>query len=206
MTKITKPTPVTNYKITSKSHAGTLPKPTEDVGVIHQKSDAHNSPDHRSGNEHHLMDTFYENTYNLKHSFNRVTDLNEEGESLKHYFKAHKREILLGATSLIEDINRLIQECVQCDFSLGTHFYFLLESIIVSFEKDLNAIGIHFFEDCLYLNAKFFYETMVEAHEKFDFIFTPNSGLMDQCVLIHEKIRSVRESHFTEGQFIDIKG
>lgn len=205
MSKVTKVSPISNYRVVSKSNS----KPntsTPNVGIIHQKSDAHNSPEHRSGNEHHLMDTFYENTYNLKASFNRVTHLNEEKQSLKHYFKAHKREVTQGATALVEDLNRLIQESIQCDYSMGTHFYFLIESILHEFDGPLKNIGIHFHEDCLYLNANFFYQKLVDDYESFTFIFKSQSGLLDRCIQVHSKLTRVKETQFTEGQFIDIMG
>lgn len=205
MSKVTKVSAISNYSVVSKSNSKPAPS-VQNIGVIHQKSDAHNSPQHRSGNEHHLVDTFYENTYNLKASFNRITHLNDEKDHLKHYFIAHKREVFQGATALVEDLNRLIQESIQCDYTMGTHFYFLLESVFNEFEAKLKAIGIHYHEDCLYLNVKFFYKTLVEDHEKFKFIFEPHAGLMDRCITIHSKLLNVKETQFTEGQFIDILG
>lgn len=204
MSKITKPSAVNNYAVVSQSNT----KPTnskDSVQKIHVKSDVHNSPDHRSQNEYNLLDTFYENTYNLKASFNRVTTFNEESASSKHYFISNKREILLGATSMVEDINRLIHASIKIDHHMGTHFHFLMESILHTYEKALLKIGIAYDSVTLALDAHQFYEMLLECPADFKFIFEPVTGLIDRCVELDHKIQNVYHNNATEGQFLDLR-
>lgn len=202
MSRITKPVALRSIRLEGHTHHELKRFP---LGV-YSKSDANNSPHENSNNQHQLLDTFYENTYKLKASFLKITSQNDDENALKNYFKAHKKEILIGANAFIEDINRLISESLKCDYSLGTHFNLLLETILSAFEQHLMAIGIFINDGCLFLSERLFYQTFLEDHEKFNFIFEPEEGLMDKCIWVHEKIAHVSESKHTEGQFIDIKG
>lgn len=202
MTKITKPVAIGSIRLEGHSHHELKRFPLS----IYAKSDANNSPHQSSNNQHQLLDTFYENTYNLKASYLKITSQNDDENALKNYFKAHKKDILVGANAFIEDINRLISESLKCDYALGTHFNLLLENLLITFEPQLMAIGIFINDGCLFLSERLFYQTFLEDHEKFNFLFQPEDGLMDKCIWVHEKITHVNESKHTEGQFIDIKG
>lgn len=202
MSKVTKTSSVYNYQIDFHGHGKFKQMP---LG-IRPKAETHNSPNHSSDNQHQLLDAFYEHTYNLKSSYLRITSSNDDENALTHYFKAHKKEILLGAIGLVDDLNRILLDSLQCDYKLGTQFNILVHNILNSFESRLNDIGIFLSEDCVYLSERIFYQTLLTSYEKFAFIFAPNDGLMDQCSKIHEKILEVKNSKGTEGHFVDLKG
>ena len=166
------------------------------------RSEVHNNPDHRSGNERYILDAFYSNAHNLKASFIRLTT---DKETLKQYYKTHEEEVILGAENLILAINGLMSDSRLCDANYGTHFTFLIESIIHDYESHLGKIGIQFSKKKLVVNKYAFFNHICTSPDDFQFLFKSPDGLIDTLSKIYYKIVNISQSSKVEGQIIDFR-
>lgn len=205
MSKITKVPKIDNYRTTSPAQNSSV-KRYDDFFRIQHKSDVHNTPERSSSNEDQLLDLFYEKSHLLKQLYLHITRDNNDEQTIHYYFKTHKQGIRTGAKALVEDINRLIQSSIQCDYEMNTHFYFWIESLILEKESQLLAIGIRFANKCLYLDTYTFYHALTHHYEHFIFLFEPQVGFMDQCARLNDKIKNMKVKHFTKGQYLDTLG
>ncbi len=204
MANISKSPIVSNYRNVSSSKVKSTSN-TEPVKHVYGKGEVHNNPDHRSGNENYIIDTFYSGIHNLMASYNRLSTHEDQKQSTAQYYKAHKNEVLKGASSLVSGINDLVGQSRDCDQRYGTHFKFLVESILTDFVDALKAIGIHYERDVVYLDRKQFLAELIENPEIFTFLFAPQSGLIDRLSSIHYKIEHILKGFESEGQIIDYR-
>ncbi len=195
---------VSNYRNVSASKVKSTSKSTP-VQNIYGKGEVHNNPDHRSGNDRYLIDTFYSNIHNLMASYNRLSDNPDSEEMASHYFRTHKNEVIKGAMDLVNTINDLIIESSLCDDRYGTHFGFLVESILHDFESNLESIGISYNNDQLILNRYTFLDELISRPNAFDFLFRKNTGLIDRLSAIHYKIEHISTRDDSQGQIIDYR-
>ncbi len=204
MPGITKSPTVTNYKNTSKTKVKST-NTSLFVKNVFTKGEAHNNPDHRSGNERYIIDAFYSNAHNLKASFNRLSAENHDEEMLKQYYRAHEEEVIHGALSLIEAINSILTTSKECDHTFGTHFSFLIESILHDFDKSLSQIGITMNQFVFKLNRRKFFETLCDNPIQFSFLFDSPYGLIERLTTIYYKIQGITNREQTEGRIIDYR-
>lgn len=204
MPNISKSPNVSNYKNVSSSKVKSAAN-TEPVKHVYGKGEVHNNPDHRSGNERYIIDTFYSGVHNLMASYNRLSTHEDQKQSAAQYYKAHKNEVLKGASSMVSGINFLVGQSRNCDQRYGTHFKFLVESILNDFNEALKAIGIHYEKDVVYLNRKYFLSELIDNPEIFTFLFAPQTGLIDRLSAIHYKIENILHGTESEGQIIDYR-
>lgn len=204
MPGITKSPTVTNYKNTFKTKVRST-NTSLFVNNVFAKGEAHNNPDHRSGNERYIIDAFYSNAHNLKASFNRLSTDNHDEEMLKQYYRAHEEEVIRGALSLIEAINNILKESKECDHTFGTHFLFLIESILHDFEQSLSNIGVTMNRFVFKLNKRKFFETLCEEPNNFAFLFDSPYGLIERLTTIYYKIQGITNREQKEGRIIDYR-
>ncbi|MDW7662524.1 MAG: hypothetical protein SCL54_13970 [Bacillota bacterium] len=204
MANISKSPIVSNYRNVSSSKVKSTSN-TEPVKHVYGKGEVHNNPDHRSGNERYIIDTFYSGVHNLMASYNRLSTHEDQKQSAAQYYKAHKNEVLKGASSLVSGINYLVGQARDCDQRYGTHFKFLVESILNDFAEALKAIGIHYEKDVVYLDRKHFLAELIENPQIFTFLFSPQTGLIDRLASIHYKIEHILKGVESEGQIIDYR-
>lgn len=204
LANISKTPIVSNYRNVSSSKVKSTAN-TETVNHLYGKGEVHNNPDHRSGNERYIIDNFYSGVHNLMASYNRLATHEDQKQSSAQYYKAHKNEVLKGASSLVSGINFLIEQSKDCDQRYGTHFKFLVESILNDFESDLRKIGIHYDHYVVYLDRKRFLEELIDHPEIFVFLFSQQTGLIDRLSAIHYKIEHILNGVEPEGQIIDYR-
>lgn len=201
MSNITKIPIVNNYKNVSSSNVKQVGSRSF-VAHVYGKGEVHNNPEHRSGNERYILDAFYSNAHNLKASFIRLTT---DKEALKHYYKTHEEEVFLGAESLTRAINTLMDDAKSCDSEYGTHFTFLIESILHDYEKPLEKIGIQLKKQHLVVNKYVFFTHLCNDPDDFQFLFKSPDGLIDTLSKIYYKIIGISQSTKLEGQIIDFR-
>lgn len=204
MSNISKPPIVNNYRNVATSKVKPSSE-TKSVGTIAGKGEVHLTPDQRSGNSQYLMDAFYAKAHNLMASYNRIFDSDTDSKSSSQYFKTHKAEVIHGAQKLVESINELIDEGIQADLKFGTHFAFLIESILHDFDEKLSTIGIEMANGFLILNRYKFLDSLIEAPASFEFLFHQNTGLIDRMTKIHLKLTHITSNEKKEGQIIDYR-
>lgn len=203
MANITKTPTVNNYKNVSSSNVKTVGS-RQTVHNIYGKGEVHNNPDHRSGNERFILDAFYSNAHNLKASFVRLTG-NEDHNTLQQYYRAHEEEVISGAISLIEALDSIVKSSSHCDEAFGTHFRFLVESILHDFSEALEKIGITQINFQYKLNRKHFHTTLCTTPALFQFLFKIPDGLIERLTNIYYKIQSITDHTKSEGQIIDFR-
>lgn len=201
MPNITKIPIVNNYKNVSSSNVKQVGGRTF-VTHVYGKGEVHNNPEHRSGNERFILDAFYSNAHNLKASFIRLTT---DKETLKQYYKTHEEEVFLGADQLITAINALIKDSKNCDADFGTHFTFLIESILHDHMVQLERIGVLLEKQVLKVNKYTFFNHLCHHPEDFQFLFKAPDGLIDTLSKIYYKIIGISQSSKLEGQIIDFR-
>lgn len=201
MSNITKMPIVNNYKNVSSSNVKHVSSKSI-VTHVYGKGEVHNNPEHRSGNENFILDAFYSNAHNLKASFIRLTT---DKEALKQYYKTHEEEVLLGAENLVSAVNALIEQSKSCDVDYGTHFTFLIESILHDFESPLEKIGIRLKKRQLEVNKYTFLNRICSNPEDFHFLFKSPDGLIDTLSKIYYKIIGISQSSKIEGHIIDFR-
>lgn len=204
MANITKSPTVTNYKNVSSSKVKSV-RASQAVNHIYGKGEVHNNPDHRSGNERFILDTFYSNAHNLKASFIRLSNAEHDQDALKHYYRSHEEEVMKGASALLEAINSILDSSRSCDRSYGTHFTFLVESIINDYNDALAVIGIMNQNYVFKLNRKTFFETICETPEKFTFLFRIPDGFIEMLSRVYYKIQGITDLSSKEGRIIDYR-
>lgn len=195
---------VSNYRNVSTSKVKSTSK-SSPVQNIYGKGEVHNNPDHRSGNDRYLIDTFYSNIHNLMASYNRLSENPDSSEMASQYFRTHKNEVIKGALDLVTAINDLIIESSLCDDRYGTHFTFLIESILHDFKPQLESIGITYSNEQLKLNRYTFLDELIAHTELYEFLFRKNDGLIDRLSSIHYKIEHITTSYDSQGQIIDYR-
>lgn len=203
MANITKSPSVSNYKNVSSSKVKTIGS-KQTVHNVYGKGEIHNNPDHRSGNERFILDAFYSNAHNLKASFIRLTG-NEEHDTLQQYYRAHEEEVISGAMSLVEALESILKSSAHCDKSYGTHFRFLVESILHDFSDELEAIGISQVNYKFKLNRKHFHATLCTTPAHFQFLFKMPDGMIERLTSIYYKIQGITDYTKSEGQIIDFR-
>lgn len=204
MANITKSPSVTNYKNVSSSKVKNV-KSSQVINHIYGKGEVHNNPDHRSGNERFILDTFYSNAHNLKASFLRLTGKEDDEEALRHYYKSHEEEVMKGAATLIEAIQSILDSSRSCDRAYGTHFTFLVESVLNDFDEKLNSIGIFNQNYVFTLNKRQFFDAICETPDHFAFLFRIPDGLMERLTNIYYKIQGITDTTKKEGRIIDYR-
>lgn len=204
MANITKSPSVTNYKNVSSSKVKSV-KSSQIINHIYGKGEVHNNPDHRSGNERFILDTFYSNAHNLKASFLRLSSKEDDADALRHYYRTHEEEVMKGAATLLEAINSILDSSRTCDRAYGTHFTFLVESIINDFDDALQRIGIINQNYVFSLNKRIFFETICETPEHFAFLFQMPNGLIERLTNIYYKIQGITDATKKEGRIIDYR-
>jgi hypothetical protein len=175
------------------------------VTHVYGKGEVHNNPDHRSGNEHFILDAFYSNSHNLKASFMRLTSNDLDYEALKQYYRTHEEEVLAGADSLLDALNDILETGNACDQTHGTHFKFLVESILFSFEEALFTIGFSKTNAVYAVNGHIFYTKLSENPEIFEFLYKQPNGLIEMLSKVYYKIMGVTSASQTEGRIIDFR-
>ncbi len=204
MSNITKSPSVNNYKNVSATKVrATNFNPI--ITHVYGKGEVHNNPNHRSGNEQFILDTFYSNSHNLKASFMRLSANESDYETLKQYYRTHEEEVLAGADNLLEAINSILDESESCDQTYGTHFKFLVESILYGFEDDLKNIGFSKLKNTYDVNGHVFYTTLCENPEIFGFLYKQPNGLIEMLSKVYYKIMGVTSVSQFEGRIIDFR-
>ena len=204
MSNITKIPSVNNYKNVSSSNVrATSINPI--VTHVFGKGEVHNNPEHKSGNENFILDAFYSNAHNLKASFMRLTSNEADYDTLKQYYRTHEEEVLAGADSLLEAINNILETSNTCDQTHGTHFKFLVESILFSFEDALFKIGFSKSKTIYDVNGHIFYTVLCNEPEVFQFLFKQPNGLVEMLSRVYYKIMSVTSASKSEGRIIDFR-
>ena len=204
MSNITKSPSVSNYKNVSASKVrATSFNPI--VTHVYGKGEVHNNPEHRSGNEHFILDAFYSNSHNLKASFMRLTSNDSDYDALKQYYRTHEEEVLAGANSLLEALNNILETSNTCDQTHGTHFKFLVESILFTFEEALKNIGFTKIKSEYDVNGHIFYTALSENPEVFEFLYKQPHGLIEMLSKVYYKIMGVTSASQTEGRIIDFR-
>lgn len=204
MSNITKSPSVNNYKnISATKVRSTSFNPI--VTHVYGKGEVHNNPEHKSGNEHFILDAFYSNSHNLKASFMRLTSNDADYEALKQYYRTHEEEVLAGASSLLEALNSILDSSNACDQNYGTHFKFLVESILYGFEDALINIGFSKIKSKYDVNSHIFYSALCENPEIFNFLYKQPNGLIEMLSKVYYKIMSVTNSSQSEGRIIDFR-
>jgi hypothetical protein len=204
MANITKSPSVTNYKNVSSSKVKSV-RSSQIINHIYGKGEVHNNPDHRSGNERFILDTFYSNAHNLKASFIRLSNNEHDSDALKQYYRSHEEEVMKGASTLLEAITSILESSRSCDRSYGTHFTFLVESIINDFDEALDTIGIINHNYVFSINRKVFFETICEFPEHFVFLFKVPDGFIEMLSRVHYKIQNITDVTLKEGRIIDYR-
>lgn len=205
MANITKSPSVNNYKNLSSSKVRSTAPLRSIVSHVYGKGETHNTPDHKSGNERFIIDAFYSNAHNLKASFIRLSNKEADSSSLKNYYRTHEEEVLAGASDLVEAIHSILKTSNTCDQDYGTHFRFLIESILNDFEASLIKIGISHRNYKFSVNKFHFFDTLCETPEMFEFLFKFPNGLIEMLSRVHLKIQSISDATSTEGRIIDYR-
>ncbi len=204
MSNITKSPSVNNYKNVSANKVRAI-NFNPIISQVYSKGEVHNNPEHRSGNEHFILDAFYSNSHNLKASFMRLTSTESDYEALKQYYRTHEEEVLAGADSLLEAINSILESSNACDQTHGTHFKFLVESILFGFEASLIKIGFTKQKSNFDVNGHIFYTTLCETPEVFEFLYKQPNGLIEMLSKVYYKIMGVTSASQSEGRIIDFR-
>ncbi len=173
---------------------------TDGVAVLSPKGEAHNTPDKSSSNENFLIDFFYAKIHNLKASYTRLNDR----ETAMHYYKSHKQEVLSGGKALVQAINHLMRDSKEKDQIYGTHFYFLVVSILHHYESNLAVIGIHFIKEVLHFEKRKFINVFCNDIEALTFLFE-KKGLVEQLVQINIRLLTIDKNDEIEGRIIDYR-
>jgi len=205
MANITKSPSVSNYKNLSTSNVKSTAPLRSIVSHVYGKGEAHNTPDHKSGNERFIIDAFYSNAHNLKASFVRLSNKEADRSSLKNYYRQHEEEVFSGANDLVDAIHSLLKNSNTCDQDYGTHFKFLVESILNDFDTPLRNIGISHYHYKYVVNKYHFFEMLCDTPEEFAFLFNIPHGLIEMLSRIHLKIQSISDSSSTQGRIIDYR-
>ncbi len=204
MTNITKISRLSTYRNTGTHKLSQIRKPDQ-IGQIESKSEAHNAPDKSNNNDQIILDIFYKQTHHLLSTYVRLSHSSEENEQ-KKYFKNHKTEVISGAKSMIKAMNRLLHQASQFDFNYGTHYHFLIETIIHDYHDALSFIGIYYYHNAMHLNKRKFYLVLCDQPEKFDCLFNPQYGIIDRLSKIHLQLISRESSTDYGGSIIDLRG
>lgn len=204
MSNITKSVSITNYRNgpTSKVKSTTT---SQIVTHVYGKGEVHNTPEHRSGNERFIIDAFYSNAHNLKASFVRLSSHETDTENLKNYYKAHEEEVASGAENLLEAIKSIVASSKSCDRIYGTHFGFVVESILNDFEEALKAIGITHVNYKYHLDKGVFYNAICHSPDQFKFLFRLPDGMMELLARVYLKIQGLTDNTRTAGRIIDYR-
>ncbi len=203
MSNITKSAAITNYRNGPVSKVKST-NSAQIVSHVYGKGEAHNTPEHRSGNEQFIVDAFYSNAHNLKASFARLSS-HEKEDDYQNYYKTHEEEVISGGLSLIEAIKSIVESSRSCDRIYGTHFGFLVESILNDFEKSLNLIGITHEKFNYHLNKVVFFDVICTSPDQFKFLFRLPDGLMEMLARVYLKIQGITDRTRSEGRFIDYR-
>ncbi len=203
MSNITKTNAIKQYTTTGPSQI----KSTRNQGVIghvQAKSNAHNSPDRSSNNQHFIIDYFYEHVHNVKASFSRVYGPDDDGQTPKQYVRSHLPELVHLMESLIEDTHDLMDASKDTDTRYGTHYFFWIEALIHDHEKALSDIGCTFEKKRLKLIPYLFRKAILEEPQRLRFLFDNDDGFIAALLHFNTKLKSFSYGSGTSGNIIDL--
>ncbi|MDH8677608.1 hypothetical protein QE109_05590 [Fusibacter bizertensis] len=204
MSNITKSSAISNYRNGPTSKVKST-RSNQIVTHVYGKGETHNTPNHRSGNEQFIVDAFYSNAHNLKASFVRLSSHDTDEDHIKNYYRTHEEEVLSGAESLLEAIRNIVESSRSCDRIYGTHFGFLVESILNDYENQLSSIGITHKSYNYSLNKNIFFNVICTSPESFKFLFRLPDGMMELLARVYLKIQGITDSTRIQGRIIDYR-
>lgn len=163
-----------------------------------------NNAGYSSGNYLYATDAFYDKLEKLSKEYKRFYHREKDLEQAIEDMDSNSDKLLECMTILVEKYNKAITALQSLEDEIGTNNSLTIKDILLSYQAELNDVGISIINDInLSINKETFLEQVINKDDILNTLFRPIRGMITKLYKVFRNI-SIPNKEAMEKQYNEI--